>query len=115
MIPFAIALMAWIPIVLVMFASLAPRRAAIYSVLIGMLFLPEAKAITLPLMAFDKLAAISTATLLGILIFDGAALTRFRFAWYDGFCVVLCVSPMFTSLSNDLGASRMASPRSPAW
>lgn len=103
MIPANFALVAWIPVVLLMFSLLPARTAVIYSIIAGMLFLPETGMIKIPGLAYGKLAAVSIATFLGILFFDGTRLFQFRFAWYDSFWLALCLSPFVTSLENGLG------------
>jgi len=103
MIPAQIAIVAWIPFVLLLFALMPARRAVFYSIIGGMLFLPEVVAIKIPSMFYGKMAAISIATFLGVLLFDGNRILSFRASWYDLFWVVLCGSSVVTSLDNGLG------------
>jgi hypothetical protein len=98
-----IALLAWIPIVLVLFSLMPARRAVFYAILGGMLVLPEAALIKIPLLSYNKLAAISISVMLGVLLFDGARLSTFRFRWFDCLWLLMCLSPMATSLNNGLG------------
>ena len=99
-----LALFGWLPLSVILFASLPAHRAAMATVVIGMLFLPHAVYEVPLLPIYDKSAAMSIGLLLGSLVArdDGGA--RFRFTPYDLPIVVWCfLAPMGSSIANDLG------------
>jgi hypothetical protein len=97
------AVYAWAPLVAVLFASLPPARAVIASYLIGWLFLPV---VWLEVFSFDftKNYAVPLVVFAGVLAFDPRRLRRFRASWVDLPIAIFCISPMLSSISNDLGA-----------
>ena len=96
-------LLAWIPVVLMLFAVLRARSAVLWSFVVGWLFLPMADNDLPGLPDFDKLAATSVAALLGVLVFDHRSLLRYRPSWADLPLLAWCFVPMLTSIFNDLG------------
>ncbi|HEX8915188.1 MAG TPA: hypothetical protein VF796_22745, partial [Humisphaera sp.] len=99
-----LALYAWPPIVLLAFALLSPRRAVIFGYVAGWLFLPVYPIVKLNgLPDLTKVTAASFGVLLGIALFDRRALLALRPKWFDLPMLAWCVSPMFTSLYNELG------------
>ena len=100
----AIVLFSWIPLVLVIFAVLPPRRAVIVTFLLGYLFLPETQYPVSVLPDFSKTTVTSYALVLAILIFDNNRLSRFRLSWLDVPVLLLCSVDIPTSLLNGLGA-----------
>ncbi len=86
-----------------LFALMPARRAAILTMLLGTMFLPNAAYQVPILRSFDKGTATVLATLLGILLFDSGRLMRYRFHWVDIPMVVWCLCPLASSLSNGLG------------
>lgn len=99
-----VALLGWPVVVLVLFAFLTPRRAVLASFVLAWLFLPVAGYELPGLPDYTKITATSYGVLLGILIFDFGRVGRLRFSWLDVPAVVLCLSPMASSLMNGLGA-----------
>ncbi len=99
-----VALLGWPVVVLVLFAFLTPRRAVLASFVLAWLFLPVAGYELPGLPDYTKITATSYGVLLGILIFDFGRVGRLRFSWLDVPAVVLCLSPMASSLTNGLGA-----------
>jgi hypothetical protein len=98
-----IALFGWPLVSLLLFAWLKPRRAILASVILAWLFLPVA-ALKMPgLPAYNKNMATALAALLGVLLFDFRRLLSFRPGWKDLPMAVWCLSPLFSSLTNDLG------------
>ena len=101
---FAVAVLwAWVPAIFCLFAFLPPRRAVIASFLIGYLFLPEASFQVHTLPVVSKVSLTAVGVLLAVLFFDVGAFLRFRLRLLDIPAVVLCLSPIATSLLNDLG------------
>jgi tetratricopeptide (TPR) repeat protein len=98
-----LAMLGWIPCVIVMFAMLPTRQAAAAGVIGAWLFLPP---YTLPIVGlpdFSKITASSVGLLAATLIFSADSLFKFRPRWFDLPMVLWCFSGMFASLANDLG------------
>jgi O-antigen ligase len=98
-------LIAWIPLTLLLFTVMRPRRAVLTSVIGAVLFLPSAQ-IDLPGLP-GTLSRYSTAAigcLLGILLFDAKALRRFQLRWFDWPVLGLISVCVPTSVFNGLGA-----------
>lgn len=99
-----IMLLGAIPIVLVMFAVWPARRAAVAGFLFCTMFLPVKRGWVLEgLPDYDKVTAGSLAVLLGILIFDGGRLLKFKPRWFDWAMLMLLVGPIITAVSNKIG------------
>ncbi|KAA5546124.1 O-antigen ligase domain-containing protein [Roseiconus nitratireducens] len=99
-----LAMFGWIPVILCLYAVLRPRLATGIAFAAGWCFLPMA-AYELPgLPDYSKMFATSAGALLGLAAFHPATLMRFRFGWIDLPILVWCVCPMFSSLTNGLGA-----------
>lgn len=99
-----IALLGWIPVILLIFASLPPRRAAITAYLVAWLFLPLAGYSLSGLPNYTKYSATSLGTLLATVIFCSDRLFALRFRWFDLPMTIWSVCPFASSLSNGLGA-----------
>jgi hypothetical protein len=99
----AITLFGWIPFVLLLFALLPARRAALIAFLGGWMFLPCGGYDIPYFPTYDKTSAICMGIFLAALIFDTGRITSFRPHWLDLFPVLYCVTPFFSSLSNGLG------------
>lgn len=98
-----IALVAWVPVVLLLFAVMPPRRAVIVALLGGYLFLPE---FTFPMSGlpdFSKSTATAYGLLAAVAIFDSTRLSRFRLSWIDLPIAAFIVVSIPTSLTNGLG------------
>ncbi len=98
-----ITLCGWVPAILVLFAFLPPRRAVIAAFLTAWLFLPDAGYQLPGLPDFTKMFATCVGVLLGALLFDTKQLLAFRPRWFDLPMIVLCTSPLISSLTNGLG------------
>ena len=99
-----LAMFGWIPVVLIIFVVLPPRRAVIASFLFAWLFLPMASFNLPALPPYSKVTAVSGGVLLAILLFDFHKVWTFRPRWVDVPMAVWCFSPFITSLVNGLGA-----------
>lgn len=91
-------------VVVLLFATIMPRVAAMAAYLGAWLFLPMAAYEFAGLPGYGKMEAASYGALLGVLLFDSKRIKRIRFHWLDAPIVVWCLSPMVTSILNGLGA-----------
>ena len=98
-----IALIGWVPLSLWLFSKLEPTRAVIAIFALGWMFLPEYSYDLKGIPDYSKVSAISYSILLGTLIFNRNAFTKFKLNIIDYPIIVWCLVPIFTSLSNDLG------------
>ncbi len=104
MISFAtLVMIGWIPIILVSFSLLTPRRAVITAYIVGWLFLPILKWDLPGLPQYDKATATSLGVLVAVLLFDPQRLARFRPGLVDLPLLVFCLCPIGTSLANGFG------------
>lgn len=102
---------ALVPLALFGFAALVPvlflvfgaRRAVAIAHVAGWLFLPVA-AYDLPIVEFDKAAAIAVGCFVGVIVFDLPRLFALRAHLVDAGVVMLCAAPLASSLGNGLGA-----------
>lgn len=99
-----ITLFGWPVVVVILFATIKPRVAALTAYLGAWLFLPMAAYKFAGLPGYGKMEAASYGALLGVLLFDSKRLSQVRFHWLDVPIVVWCLSPMATSILNGLGA-----------
>jgi tetratricopeptide (TPR) repeat protein len=98
-----IVLFSAIPLILVLFAQLPPRRAVIAATIISWLFLPNAGYSLPGLPDYTKTSATTVGALLGAILFDFPRVVQFRPKWYDLPIFLWCAGYVLTSLSNDLG------------
>lgn len=104
----AFALISWPILALAFFAALGPVRGLIWSVVIGYLFLPESYGFDLPILPqYNKVAAISLASVMGIFFFRSRIETTdvviadkgFQKAMYF-LLAILLISPLATGITN---------------
>ena len=104
----AFALISWPILAMAFFAALGPARGLIWSAVIGYLFLPEAYGFDLPILPrYDKISAISLASVMGIFFFRNRIETAdvviadrgFRNAMYV-LLAALLLSPLATGITN---------------
>jgi hypothetical protein len=99
-----IMLFGWIPVVLLLFAILPPRRAVIISFVFAWLFLPLAGYGIPGLPDYTKRTATCLGILLGTVAFHSSSLLALRPRWVDLPMVTYClVCPIVSSLTNGLG------------
>ncbi|HEY1685662.1 MAG TPA: hypothetical protein VGG19_12920 [Tepidisphaeraceae bacterium] len=99
-----ITMFGWIPIVVVMFAAMPPRRATLISLLGAWMFLPMASIkLASGIPPYSKMAAACYGVLLGTILFNANELWRFKPKLLDLVMVVWCLCPLFSSVSNGLG------------
>jgi len=92
-----------LPMMLVVFLVLPPRRAVVATAVGFWLFLPQASLPLPGLPNYTKVSALTVGLLLATILFAPAKLTRLRFRWYDLPMAIWCVTPFASVLSNDLG------------
>ncbi len=102
------ALIAWIILSLVLFATMPPLRTFLLTYIVGLLFLPvqwrdQGVIILTQSLRLDKLAACHIGAVLGTLAFAPQVLRRYRFHWIDAAYGVVVVGMFATSLVNGLG------------
>ncbi len=98
-----LALFGWIPLVLLLFLLLPPRRAVIAAFLFAWLFLPIAGYSIEGLPDYTKMTATSLGVMLGVVLFDAGRLARFRPHWIDVPMALWCLVPFASSVTNGLG------------
>jgi hypothetical protein len=99
-----ITLLAWTPVVLMMFLILPPRRAVIVAFIAAWLFLPVPVPESLMIRGLpelDKMTVTCLAVFLGTAIFDKSRLLSFRFKRFDIPMIIWCLVPLFSSLTNN--------------
>ena len=94
----------WPVVTVILFALMPARRAVLWSMVLGWMFLPEAKYSFPGIPDFTKGYSIAISALFCTVMFDPGQIMRFRPNWMDlpmlGF---LCV-PFVSSITNNLGA-----------
>lgn len=98
-----IAMFGWIPVILLLFTVLSPRRAVITAFLGAWLFLPIVGYEIRGLPDYTKMSATTVGVLLAALLFDTDRLTRFKPRWVDLPIAIWCFVPFCSSISNGLG------------
>jgi len=98
-----IVMIAWVPVVLLLFAVLPSRRAVIVAYLSAWLFLPVVS-YRLPFLPdYTKMSATCAGVLLGAIAFDTKRLVTYRPQWIDVPMALFCLSPFASSITNGLG------------
>ncbi len=94
-------MLAWVPIVVVLFAVLRPKVAVLTAYLLAWLFLPMANYDLPQIPDYTKMTATSYGVVLGILLFDFGRLFTFRPKWFDVPVAMFCViAPIGAALAN---------------
>ncbi len=99
-----LSLLAWTPIVLLLFLVMPPRRAVICAFIAAWLFLPvnvPDALIIRGLPELDKMTVTCLAVLLGTVFFDPSRLLSLRFKRFDIPMILWCLVPLFSSLTNN--------------
>jgi hypothetical protein len=99
-----IALLGWVPLVLLLFMLLPVRWATGLAFAIGWCFLPMASYALPGLPDYTKTFATCVGALLGISFFHANVFFYYRASWLDIAPLVFCCSPFLSSLHNGLGA-----------
>jgi O-antigen ligase len=96
-------LVGWIPLTVLVFPLLPPRRAVLVTLLAGWLFLPMARVPVSGFPDLTKFTAMSVGPAIGAALFDGAGLLAFRPRWFDAPIVAFCLWPLPSALAAGLG------------
>lgn len=97
-------LLGWLPLVMVLFLLLPPRRAVVVSLIASWLFLPQLGFPVKLVPDYDKMSATCYAIILGALLLDPKnRVLNFKFHWIDIPIIVWCIAPFMASVTNDLG------------
>jgi hypothetical protein len=100
-----LTLFGWIPAVIYLFMVLPPRRAVIAAFLIAWLFLPMAGYKVAALPDYTKMSATVFGVVLAASLFDPNRFLRFRPRWVDIPAAIFCLSPLVTSVVNEINGS----------
>ncbi|MEP0844221.1 MAG: O-antigen ligase domain-containing protein [Phycisphaerae bacterium] len=99
-----IALFGLIPVALLLGALLPIRKALAIILIGGWLLLPNRMGLSIPgFLDYTKITAVSTSLMLVGLAFGIGDLLRYRWSWCDLPVAALCLVPIGSALSNDLG------------
>ncbi|MFA6241705.1 MAG: hypothetical protein WC655_12305 [Candidatus Hydrogenedentales bacterium] len=96
-------LFGWPLVLIALFLVLPSRRATIAAFVFAWLFLPVAEYNIVGLPDWNKMSATSISIFVATLLFDPNRILQLRPRWIDCAMVLLCVCPLFSSLTNDLG------------
>jgi tetratricopeptide (TPR) repeat protein len=98
-----ITLFGVVPVILLMFSALPPRRAATVAFIFAYLFLPNAGYSLPGIPDYSKRSALCAAVLLGTVLFRSDWLFAMRLRWFDLPMATWCLCPIASSLTNELG------------
>lgn len=99
-----LAMLAWIPLLLYLFTRFPVQKAVVIGFIGAWLFLPQKAAFSfVGFPDYNRISAASYGILLATCIFDVGRFHSFKFRWLDLPMLIWCVSPLASSLSNDLG------------
>lgn len=96
-------LFGWVPFTVILFCILKPHRAVLFSVIGGILFLPQAIYDLSGLPDFSKQTAIALGIILGGELSGKRHTFIFKVTRFDVPMVIWCLCPIVSSLSNGLG------------
>src|SRR5436305_7640031 len=96
-----IALIAWIPIAVMLFSKMPARRAVMVGALAATMFLPMG-ALEMPMVAFNKTICTNVGLLLGALLMAPGPLLAFRPRLVDLPMVILTIVPYAAATANGM-------------
>ena len=101
-----IALAVWVPLTMILFRALGPRRASLISILGGFLLLPieQDPGIRFGLFIINKRSVTGLALLAGVLAFDPRTLIRARPRWVDIPMFAFALLPLASLAANGFAA-----------
>lgn len=94
----------WIPFVMKLFQKLPHRRAAITSIILAWMFLPEYAYVFPGIPNYDKKTATTLAVLIATFIYSSRRIEKLEFDIQDAVVIFWCLTPFFASIANGLGA-----------
>jgi len=97
-----LAMAGWIPVVIVLFSRLDPRKAAAAAFAAGWMFLPVVVYKIQGIPGYTKMTATCVGILLGALIYDRKTLLGFRFKVVDIPMLLWCTCPFLSSVANGI-------------
>lgn len=95
-----VALLGWIPVVLVFFTLMPPFRAVLLSLIAAWLFLPMWYYIVGGLPDVNKMSFACFGALIGVILFDANRFFAFRPSIYDGPMLLWCAVPFIAGTVN---------------
>jgi len=98
-----IALLGWVPLIVIMYAFLPARLVSAIAVVGAWLLLPPASISIAGFPDYSKNTAATTAMVLGTLLFAPDRIIRFRPRWFDLPMLAWCLCGIASSLENGLG------------
>ncbi|MFQ4142288.1 O-antigen ligase domain-containing protein [Chlorogloeopsis sp. ULAP02] len=98
-----VVIFGWIPFVLFLFRWMPTQKAVILSFIIAWLFLPVVSFELPGIPNYTKIVATCYGILLATIVFDVKRFSSFHFGWLDVPMLVWCLSPLPSSMTNDLG------------
>jgi hypothetical protein len=100
-----LVMVAWMPLVLYLFMRFPAQKAVVIGFIAAWLFLPQRAGFALPgVPDYDRMSATGYGILLATAIYDVQRFRSFKLAWLDLPMLVWCLCPLFSSISNGLGA-----------
>jgi tetratricopeptide (TPR) repeat protein len=100
----AAVLLLWLPIVVMVFQVLPPKKAVAFCFITAWLFLPNGGFALPGLPDYTKMTATVIGVLLCAVLFDSGRLFSIRFRWYDIPMTIWCVGIFASAVTNGLGA-----------
>ena len=100
----AITLLAWLPVVVLVFNALPPKKAVANLFVTAWLFLPNGGFGLPGLPDYTKMTATVVGVLLCAIVFDSARVFSIRFRWFDLLIMIYCFGAFVTAVANGLGA-----------
>jgi hypothetical protein len=98
-----VALLGWVPLVVLTFLVLPARRAVFVSFIAGWLFLPESHVALPGFPEYGKTITIPLAAMFATVAFKPGVLLSIRPSWIDIPMVVWCLCPFASAVTNGLG------------
>ncbi|MFP5268836.1 O-antigen ligase domain-containing protein [Coleofasciculus sp.] len=99
-----LAMLAWIPVMLYLFARFPVQKAVVIGFVGAWLFLPQKAGFSFPgFPDYNRISAASYGILLATCIFDVGRFHSFKLRWLDLPMLIWCVCPIASSMSNGLG------------
>ena len=98
-----IMLFGWVPFTIFLFFSCKPHHAVLISIIGGWLFLPHSGYNLPGLPEYNKIMVIALGLVFGGRISGHRRASSFRWEIYDLPMIIWCLSPIATSVTNQLG------------